>query len=103
MTSAHVIAEVMRTLESDYFSSRIPDDLRAQLQTQLRNVASRTEVRFTVANVATHPEDDLVLAAVATAAVDFLVTGDKQLLRLETFHGVRIVSPRDFLAVLPDA
>lgn len=102
VTSDHVIAEVMRTLESHFFSSRIPVDRRAQLQTQLQDVASLTDARFAVNNVATHPEDDLVLAAAVTEAVDVLVTGDNQLLRLATFHGVRIVSSCDFLDLLPD-
>ncbi len=50
--------------------------------------------------MATHPEDDLVLATAVSAAADYLVTGDKQLQRLGGYHGVAIVSPRDFLALL---
>jgi hypothetical protein len=41
-----------------------------------------------------------VLAAAVSADADYLVTGDRQLQRLGTYEGVRIVSPRDFLALL---
>jgi uncharacterized protein len=41
-------------------------------------------------------DDDIVLACALEAAVDYLVTGDKDLLILKTFRGIRIVTPRDF-------
>lgn len=53
-----------------------------------------------VTSVATHPEDDLVLATAVSAQVDYLVTGDRQLQRLDTFQDVRILSPRQFLTIL---
>ena len=53
-----------------------------------------------VRGVASHPEDDLILATAVSARVDYLVTGDRQLLALQQFEGVQIVSPRDFLAIL---
>ena len=41
-------------------------------------------------------DDDIVLACALEAAVDYLVTGDKDLLILKKFRGIRIVTPRDF-------
>ncbi|MGE3911651.1 MAG: putative toxin-antitoxin system toxin component, PIN family [Chloroflexota bacterium] len=46
------------------------------------------------------PEDDYVLATARVGSADYLVTGDKELLGLQQFHGTRIVSPREFLFVL---
>jgi predicted nucleic acid-binding protein len=61
-----------------------------------------TVVLITVAvdGVATHPEDDLVQATAVSGQVDYLVTLDRQLLRLCTFVGVRIVTTREFLTIL---
>ena len=53
-----------------------------------------------VQGVATHPEDDLILATAISGNADYLVTGDRQLLALGSYGGVRIVTPRDFLAIL---
>lgn len=50
--------------------------------------------------VATHPEDDLILATAVAGNAEYLVTGDRQLLALGTYEGVRIVSAAEFLAVL---
>lgn len=41
-------------------------------------------------------DDDLVLACAVASRVDYLVSGDKDLLILEEHGGIRIVSPRDF-------
>jgi len=41
-------------------------------------------------------DDDNVLACALEAAAEYLVTGDKDLLHLKTFKGIRIVTPRDF-------
>jgi predicted nucleic acid-binding protein len=45
-------------------------------------------------------EDDAILATALSGKADFLVTGDRQLLRLGTYRGVRIVTARDFLTIL---
>ena len=46
------------------------------------------------------PDDDRVLATALAGEVDFIVTGDSDLLVLESFHGIRIVSPRQFLEIV---
>jgi predicted nucleic acid-binding protein len=46
------------------------------------------------------PEDDLVLATGRLARVDYLVTGDRELLNLGQHGGMAIVNPRDFVQIL---
>ncbi len=41
-------------------------------------------------------DDDNVLACAWEGAVDYLVTGDKDLLHLKVFKGIRIITPREF-------
>jgi predicted nucleic acid-binding protein len=43
------------------------------------------------------PDDDLIVATAVVAMADRLVTGDNDLLILGEHHGVRIVTPRQFL------
>lgn len=47
-----------------------------------------------------NPEDDVVLATAVSAHADYLVTGDRQLLRLGAFEGVALISPAGFVEVL---
>lgn len=46
------------------------------------------------------PEDDYVLATCRLAQADYLVTGDKVLLSLKQYAGVKIISPRKFVELL---
>ena len=46
------------------------------------------------------PDDDKYVAAAIEGRATFVVTGDPDLLTLEAHEGVRIVSPRTFLALL---
>ncbi len=41
-------------------------------------------------------DDENVLACAVEAAAEYLVTGDKDLLHMKTFKGIRIIAPRDF-------
>jgi uncharacterized protein len=41
-------------------------------------------------------DDDNVLACAVEAAAEYLVTGDKDLLHMKKFKGIRIVTPREF-------
>ena len=42
-------------------------------------------------------KDDKLLELAVSGNVDFLVTGDKDLLVLNPFRGVEIIAPREFL------
>ncbi len=43
------------------------------------------------------PDDDVVLACAACAYADIIVSGDKHLLSLKEYRGVRILTPREFI------
>jgi hypothetical protein len=45
------------------------------------------------------PFDDYVLAAAVTGKVDYLITADRDLLVLEKYKGIVIVTPRAFAAL----
>jgi len=49
------------------------------------------------------PEDNKFLAAAIEAKARYVVSGDKDLLGLKTYRGVRIVTPAAFLRALRQA
>ena len=55
-----------------------------------------------VAEITGDPADNVVLAVCHEAGAELLVTGDRELLALESHHSVRIVPPREFLTILSD-
>ncbi len=103
VVSGPLVDEIERTLRNPYFAPRI-DARRASLVANgLRDLAEWTTIDVSVSGAATHPEDDLILATAVSATVDFLVTGDRQLLTLRSFGGVPIIGSRAFLTELATA
>ena len=51
------------------------------------------------APVCRDPDDDVVLATALSGRAEYLVTGDDDLLALENYHGIEILSPRQFWEV----
>ena len=65
---------------------------------QIRAVAARTVTPAVQLDVIRDdPEDNRVLECAAAAGSDFIVTGDKDLLRLGRYDPMRIVTVSDFL------
>jgi uncharacterized protein len=53
-----------------------------------------------VSGVCLDPDDDKYLAAAVEGRAAFIITGDRQLLALREYEGVRIVGPNTFLEAL---
>jgi putative PIN family toxin of toxin-antitoxin system len=100
VVSQPILDELRRTLANPYFARFLTADQQVRALALLQRRALVITITVRVHGVATHPEDDLILATAASAKADYLVTGDEKLLRLGSFHGVRIVTPRAFLDVL---
>lgn len=64
-------------------------------QTELVSVSPQAITKITG-----DPEDDYVLATAVLSGVDYLVTGDIKMQKLDSYQGVRILSPREFLRKL---
>jgi uncharacterized protein len=100
VTSNAILIEVRRTLAKAFFTRSLSTEDRSELIAAAIRGADILTVLVPVSGVASHPEDDLILATAASGAADYLVTGDRQLLALGTFHEVRVVSARQFLDTL---
>jgi uncharacterized protein len=103
VTSDHILQEVERALAKPYFSSRLSARQASGAMQLLKRRTEHTGIKVTVSGIATHPEDDLVLATAISAKVQYLITGDTGLQSLDSFRGVRIMSPARFMTHLPSS
>ena len=97
-----IVAETNRVLRDKFrWDGYSLHDAREKLLA-LGNHVSPTE---TLNVIKEDPDDDRILECAATAKSDFIVSEDKDLLRLGQFGNSRIVSVRDFinLALTPGA
>lgn len=100
--SEHIIAEVKKTLDINYFKRRLkPEDIDEAI-ILLSEESTIISITTPVRGAATHPEDDLVISAAISGKVDYLVTGDQPLLRKvgNSYRGIAFAIPNDFLKIL---
>jgi putative PIN family toxin of toxin-antitoxin system len=62
--------------------------------------ASVTKVKTHFAQATEDPDDNIVLEAAYSARADYIVTGDRRLLALSEFKGIRIVTVAERLEIL---
>lgn len=94
--------EVLRVLSLPKISRRYglsPQDIRDVvhlLETRATVVSGRLQIPPT----ARDPDDDPLLACAVEGHVDYVVSGDDDLLTLDRYEGIPIVSPAAFAAIL---
>jgi hypothetical protein len=102
VSSAYLMAEIRKAIGKPYFRLRVPEPRRIEFIALVGSDAEFTELHERVSGVAAHPEDDLILATALNGRADYLVTGDIKFRALNTFRNISIVTPREFLDLLPD-
>lgn len=95
-----------RALAHEWFTSQaLVDELAEKLSGKLKLDPARTPLFLVYRRraslvlgqqVCRDPDDDAVLSAALAARADVIITGDKDLLVLHMFEGIRIRSPRQF-------
>jgi putative PIN family toxin of toxin-antitoxin system len=98
--SDHILMELTRTLSKPYFQRIIPPEVALGHIARFRSACEFVTVVHPIEGVAGHAEDDLVLSAAVSAKADYLVTGDKVFHTIDSFSGVRLVSPQTFLEIV---
>lgn len=98
--SEQMLDKLGDVLQRPYFRERLDAQQRERFIDAFREVARTEDPDPNIVGIADDEEDDLVLGTAVAANADFLVTGDTGLLRIGEHGGVRIVTAREFLAIL---
>jgi len=70
----------------------------AEIERLGKKVAASPERRVT--GVCRDPDDDIYLECAVSAGADYLITGDRDLLDIKEYGGVKIVNARDYLDIV---
>ncbi len=97
LSTKHGAASITRKFESTFVCRR-----RSSICGSTRSAAIATVVEGEVSDhvVKADPADDIYIAAAADGLADYIVSGDRHLLDLAEYGGIRIVTPRTFLSIL---
>ena len=100
LTCATHVNELRATLHKPRVAELIKPHKAGRLLNQVRKLAEDVGPLPRVER-SSDPDDDYLLALSEAGNADYLVTGDKNdLLELDTHKGTRIISARDFAALL---
>ena len=97
-----VIAEDMLTELRRKISMKFPDfvDDLAVAEGLLKRDGLIVKLGSLNKRISRDPDDDKFIEAAILGACDFVVSGDKDLLTVGSYQGIRIVSPAEFLKIM---
>jgi len=89
-----MIAEIADTLNAkmEWEPQRISTSLRIYLED-----AVHIQITGKIAGVCRDPNDDMVIECAVEAGATVIVTGDKDLLSLREYRGIRMLTAREFV------
>ena len=96
MVSESLVAELANVLSREKFDHYVSVQDRVEFLSRVPKVATVAPV-LTEVEVCRNPDDNQVLALALDSGSDFIITGDRDLLVLHPWRGVKIVAPHTFL------
>ena len=101
--SKELIDEYNETINSEEIIDKI-ENKNLIVNEIIKKIISEAEIvepsqKFEV--VKGDPDDNKILECAVEGKADFIVSQDSHLLKLREFHGIRIMSPEEFLEMLP--
>ena len=99
VTSEAILAEIERVLRYPRIRKRYTVTAQdvTRLIASLRADALVVPGDYEVRGASADPDDDMFLACALEAQAECVVTGDSHLLELGQYHGIEILTPREFL------
>ncbi len=98
----NILAELERKLSSSKFASRISAIglTPTQVVNTFRNMAELVTPADVPEDAIRDPKDRIILACAVGGEADLIVSGDNDLLTLESYQGISIVSPSKFVNIV---
>jgi len=89
--------EILRNLR---LKIKLPANIVDNIGELLREHATASIAVPLASDVCRDPDDIKILGLAVASNADYIVTGDKDLLVLKSFHGIPILNPRSFSDIL---
>lgn len=96
-TSIEMLAELKKVV--GYSRLAFSETLQAEIIEIMFNASSIVERHESVNIIDDDTEDNKILECAISAGAEFVVSGDKHLLTLKSFEGIKIVTPEEFIKI----
>ncbi len=95
-----LLTELKDVTSRPKFNQKIQPQKRDRLVRLIKDKATVIQLPSAFPTISRDPNDDMYLICAKIAKVDFIVSGDPDLLSLGEYEGVKIITPAKFLKVL---
>jgi putative PIN family toxin of toxin-antitoxin system len=95
--SEEILYEVNGVLAGKKF--KYPPHILRMVIYELESVTELVIPEFEINIIEKDPSDNRILECAVTAGVEYIISGDSQLLELKEFEGIPILKPADFLSL----
>ena len=93
-TSPEMLNELAKVLREKF---KVPEDKIEEQVALVAKYSQITEPKIKVKAIKEDPSDDKILECALSCNADYIVSGNWHLLELETYKGVKIIKPKEFL------
>ncbi len=102
VTSLYLVEELIHVLSYPRIAKRLSltEEEMAAILAALLSKAVVTPDHLRLPGVTRDPKDDAVVACAREGKVDYIVSGDQDLLVLGEYEGIQVVTPRRFVETL---
>ena len=100
LMSSAILKEYARALAYPKFKLT-RTEIRGIIEQELLPYVSPVKVKSTLHVITQDPSDDKFLELAQEGKADYILSGDKHLLDLKTFHGIKIITPNELFALIP--
>ncbi|MBI1972511.1 putative toxin-antitoxin system toxin component, PIN family [Candidatus Woesearchaeota archaeon] len=97
VTSANQLDELMRVM--DYPKFNFTEEQKQTMLGIITAIATVVEIPKKLNVIEEDPDDNVILETAIVGNVDYIVSGDPHLLRLEKFGRIKIVTVNEFLGI----
>ena len=99
VTSLYLVEELAHVLSYPRIAQRLrlSDSKLAVILEALLSKAEVTPGQLQLPGITRDPKDDPVVACASEGQASFIVSGDRDLLELAEYEGIRVVTPRQFV------
>jgi putative PIN family toxin of toxin-antitoxin system len=99
LISPQIVEELKEVLERPHIREKMLTSPHRLIESIERNT-EQTSGKLQLTGICRDPKDDMFIACAVEGGADYIVSGDRDLLDLGKFQGIRIVEPGEFIALL---
>jgi len=99
VSSPQLLAELLDVLSREQFDDLDSEQRRTFISILSKNVSMVT-IKRSLKTMTADPDDDIVLSTACEGSASHIVSGDRHLLAMARFRGVRIVSVNEMLELI---